>query len=102
MAVGGGRSGSSHAQGRKSSLAARSPVYTGRFSLMEDSGRFTGRRGSCARKEFDSGATIHLIHVLRWVADSGEDDPTLPMRSCSVRGLGKLHETMVRLAERVA
>jgi hypothetical protein len=69
---------------------------------LDGSGRFTGRCGSCARKEFDSGATVYLIHVLRRVADSNEDDPTLLVRSCSVQGLGKLHGTPVNLAERLA
>jgi hypothetical protein len=34
--------------------------------------------------------------------DSSEDDPALPMRSCSVWGLGKLHRTPGRLAEQLA
>jgi hypothetical protein len=33
--------------------------------------------------------------------DSGEDDLALPVRSCSVRGLGKLHETPWTLAEKL-
>jgi hypothetical protein len=28
--------------------------------------------------EFDNGATVYLIHVLRRAADSREGDPTLP------------------------
>jgi hypothetical protein len=36
------------------------------------SGRFTGRRGSCAHKEFDNGTAVYLIHVLRRATDSSE------------------------------
>jgi hypothetical protein len=58
------------------------------------SGRFTGRRGSCAHKEFDNGATVYLIHVLR--------RGRIPARACLVPWLGKLHETPGRLAEQLA
>jgi hypothetical protein len=66
---------------------------------LDGLGRFTGRRGSCARKEFDNGATVYLIHVLQRAADSGEGGSTLPLRSCLVPGLGKLHGTSGRLAK---
>jgi hypothetical protein len=73
----------------------------GAIVQLNGSESFTREQGRGVREELKNGSPESLVHACRR-PKSGEVDLGLLVKSCRVRGLGKLHGPLVGLAEALA